>query len=418
MNEETSRDKPFVPQIRYTISLSDFVLVMMKGSLGTYGLSLGYYFGCGIVLGIIICIVIGFISYYGMLLHLKCAAHCKCGSLNEICEKAIGPKSGIFVSIVSIYAMVTIIMTYLKQIVQLTQSLLYQLVPGIPFYIVSPYFIFMMILLLYFIPTNVSLSFKVITFQSKMGILMILLLVIHTIYWFVHFTITDGLINLEDVQLFAFNTRTIECVSSFTKAFVFAPFVYPGFRHMEIPTYNRWKKGLIWAHSMMVIIYIIIGVFSYLTFPHINEPTLILYEYPQESIIVSVAYAAMILMLLFTTILRLDPAKYLLFGMISNKIQPTHFYFVGGGVGIIFLSFMISLWRNKVTAIIPVVLDICAVCLVMIFPPVLYIKIRPPDHFIIMIGAVFTLAVGILAIIGIVLMDIYPLALSLSGQLE
>lgn len=406
-DHKEEEDKVFVNGKAGSITMFDFIIVLLKASLGTYGLKLAYCFQTGLIAGILIDFIVAVVSYFGMMLMLKCAVYYEVNSIEDIWEAVVSKRTRFIPGVFSFYAMVVCIYLYFLQIINLFQTAIISFGIDPSSLLASSYIIFIIMFIIIILPTTFYMSFKLCVLQAKIGMILYIFIIAQGIYWFAKYTMDFGFDPTHQLKLFEISGRTAECLYSFGTAFMFAPLVYPGFIHMNFPTYHRWKYVFAWTHILLFLIYGIQGVSGYLTFFDKITNTLTLTLLPMEPI-VQITYIATAIMILMTLPFRMNPATYIMFMKLGSKGKTSKGFTFLGGITITLTMFCFSQFRNPYVSIIPCLLEVDGACLVYIFPPILYLVGKVTKNKLDVIIAILVLLYGLINIAFTVWQSIIP----------
>lgn len=370
----STSEQPFVEKRLDGLSMFSMIIVIIKIMLGTYGMKLGYVFRCGVINALVINGIVALASYTAMMLYLKCAVYYECSTFEEIWTKSISRRTAPIQGFISLYESVGFIMLYLNQITELYRDFLYTISTDFPTLIYTEYIPLLVVFLIYYIPTNMTLSFKAVTGSSYVATLIYLFLIAHVIYWFVIRYKQNGFDPRNEIVYSRFGTITIECFSALSVSYGFVPLVYPGLRHLKNPTYSRWKTVFGVIHLGSFLMYSLLGIFGYFTFFDEANGELNIMLYPKVPI-VQACFVLTIIMVLLTTIVSINSAKFLLFSTFTNTSTVSKKYMRVCGIAIIVISMFGSTLPGYIFSWFSYLNELILIYLEFILPSVFYLRL-------------------------------------------
>ena len=392
---EDNEEMLFLPRKGY-LTTWEMIFCGFNSVMGLGILSIGQTMAAGIPLGLALSVIFCGLTYYSLRLYTYAAAYYHQSTFEEIWCEAFSKTTLFIPGILSISLSILIFSFYINYIQTATLDLIRGLVSSVPFFIECKYTISLIISVIFFLPICFTESAKVITIISYINLMLIVILAIYIIVRFAISVSSDGFDPNNDLT--PFNKDHI--AHSFTTtmfSYGILPFAWPGPRFAIAPTIKNLKK--IFAMSMIssFVCYIVLGLFSYLTFFHLTVNHTIISLYPDDwynfcANIISV------LIVLFTSPSKLNNGRYIILNIIDQTNKFPRAIWCMMGISISIIAIILGNLSIQYINILVMIEHVFASISIFLFPPIMYLKGYGKNNIPNFIGSIVVLILGLFLI--------------------
>lgn len=341
--------------------------------IGTGPLKLGYAYKCGVVLASLLTILFAVFGFMASHLFLKTAAHHKASTFEEQWRAAFGKRTIIIPAVTSFSIFWILAIFYLQFLVSSMTNIILESKRDVSPYLISPYVEMGMIFFTFGIFTIYNYSVSALFRVSVIASFCIILLVIHTIYWFIRTCIEVGFDPTKSIKYFSIDDSLGDCIGSLLTAYCYQPLSFPGLRHIKDLTLKSGNRIFFFVMTIVCIIYLIFGITGYFTFFDKITSDLILNQYP-KCFIVFIANIAVFVLILCSLPSVFSAARYSLLSTIFNQYEIDRYIWVTFGIVMFISGIAISTLSNRIKKIIYFLCNISAISVSYGMPSILYLK--------------------------------------------
>lgn len=416
MTKSKANEKPIFYQ-KGTISSVDMIFCCLNSTIGLGSLKLGAVFTTGLIVSYLLLSILCYLSFYSFKLLILSAATCHESTFEEIWLVQFSKKSIIvpvfFTSISTLVSMVG----YIREI----QTFAITICSKISFFISGePNSIYLnlenfkmligcLVFVIFLIPVCFMKNIYTMVIISYISMSFFLLFVIYLISMFGYEVKRTGFNQNHSFKLFHIKDHLPKSISTSIFAFNFHPLTYPGLRHVKCSTKQNLLNIVGVTMITILVNYIIVGTFSYLTFFDKNTNGIILDYYPEntksEKILAIIGQILCFGFILLTIPFRLNSCRYVILNTINNdtSFPPDIWIFLGIIISLLALSF--ANLTDEYLNILFVFSDAMACFLLFIFTPIFYLKTNGTTHRFNTFMSILFLIIGLTASIFMVLYE-------------
>ena len=394
-------DLVIYPANKTQVSAIQLIAQYVGIAVGTAVMTLGTAFKCGIFLAIIINSFYAITTYWSLRLMSEVCITTKCHSPTEAFAIHISSSLAFPFSVLNTIGLFMCMVLY----IQFIQAALIDLFAafGITDKVyLDPYLIALYVLVLSF-PGFGFQNAKFITLISFLKNTFIFFLQLVVIFQFAYSCITQGFDPNHERKYFNMDSNAITAIFSFGTAYLIQPVAAPGISSLKEGT----KFSILLVFKLVILftwmMYNIFGLLEYLTFFDENESGFV-FHYYQNTWIRKVGNILLILMMISSVVLVLNPIKYSLIKAIAPEISKINsITWISFSIILYVAGMIITKGNQTLNLIISVMSNIFTQISLYIIPSVLYLILCSKQrHYFLIFAALFNILIAIL-IIGLVI---------------
>ncbi|KAK8892591.1 hypothetical protein M9Y10_029830 [Tritrichomonas musculus] len=380
-------EKPIFNQ-KGILSSSDMICCCINSAVGLGVLKLGVAFTSGLLISFLLLVIICFLSFYSYKLLVLSASVCHQSTFEEIWKVQFSKKT-IFIPVCfTVITTLLSIVNYIREIQSYTITIfskIYFLATDKAELTVLNLKIYKMLVgcaafVSFLIPVCFVTHLKTITKLSYISNFFLILFTIYIIIMFGYEVKHLGFDPDHSFKLFHFKGHITRSLSTTIFAFNFHPLAYPGIRNVI----NSTKSNLsnIFRNTMIIVLvyYLIVGTFSYLTFFDKNKSGVILDYYPEntktEKILTIIGRIITLVFILFTVPHPLNACRYVILNLVSDVLVFPEEIWRFTGIIISLLALCLANLTEKYLNILFTFSDAMASFFLFVFTPLFYLKIN------------------------------------------
>lgn len=385
MQYKKTQEKPIFMQ-RGMLSSVDMAFCCINSAVGLGSLKLGAIFTIGFLSSYILFIIIWFLNFYSLKLLVLSANYYHESTFEEIWKSAFSRTTMFIPAIISILSSLVDMTAYVQAIQSSVISIcskIVVLVSDEADQITSDFIEYKMLIgcavfILFLLPVCFTASPSSMAIISYFSVSFILIFTLYVIFMFAYLVKKNGFDPTHSFSLFKVKGNYAKSLSTLVFAFTFYPLTYPGIRHAKESTKSSLTRMFLFTMIFILVDYLIIGTFSYLTFFDKNVNGTILNYYPEnsksEKILSIFGHIISLIYILLTIPFRLNSCRYIILNAINGASTfPNDIWiFIGVIMALFALSFA-NLTDNYLN-ILFIISDVMASFLLFIFTPLFYLK--------------------------------------------
>ncbi|OHT15284.1 Transmembrane amino acid transporter protein [Tritrichomonas foetus] len=372
MHPEDNVDAMFLSR-KGSLSFWDLVIVGVNSAVGMAALRLGSTFHSGFFLSIFLYMFIAAFSFYAIQLYIWSAAHFHESTYEEIWTEAFSNKTAVICGFCSIYSTFLFLADYVQIIQQEIIDLINIFAPNVNSSVKSPYTIGLILMALFFVPISLSSSLRAVVNISIFQVITYAILLVYVVARFAISVKNEGFDPNHQFSYFRFDIRASNDVATLIFAYVIFPFAWPGMRHSQQPTIKNITNVFKTIISIVFVSYLVMGIFSYLTFFDENTGGIIIEYYPNDTLSIIMKIVA-IFFILFSCPLLLNNIRYIILNVIDKTDNFPKNIWSMMGVCITFIAVILANLTDKYMDVIYIIGDVFSSLLVFIFPATFYLR--------------------------------------------
>ena len=290
---------------------------------------------------------------------------------------------------------------------QFSQSLIISVlkeIHNIPKFLYNKWFVAFVLQCVFLIPLVLLKSISALSFVSFVSTCLVLLYIIHSIFYFGVYLHDHGFNPDNQLKIFSFDLKkVIPALSIQSTSYTCHPNIFPTLEKLKNPSQSRMNLTMFFVTAIATILYSICGIFPYLTlFDKIEDPVVLNY-YEKGQVFTIVIKACYGVLLILTVPLLLFTFR-LSFNQLAFKSDFTSLRWYIIGVVSVLVSCLIAVTVEEIKVMFNFVGGVNAPLLVYILPSLYYLRICKNTSKIKEIFCYISIVVG-LAFIAICLYD-------------
>lgn len=416
MKTTNNREKPIFSE-RGTLRPFDMICCCINSAVGLGSLKLGAIFSIGIFPTYILLIVIWFLSYYSLRLLVLSANYYHESTFEEIWRAAFNRATMFIPSTVSILSSLVDMTAYVQAIQSSVISIcekIFLLFTDDSGHIFTEFEQYKMLIgcaifFVFLLPVCFTINPSTMSILSYFSVTFILLFTLYVISMFAYLVKKYGFDPNHSFSFFNPKGNYAKSLSTLIFAFTFYPLTYPGIRHVKNSTQKNLTRIFLITMIIILVDYLIIGTFSYLSFLGKNLNGSVLNFYPEntqtEKILSVFGHLLSLVYVLLTIPFRLNSCRYIILNAISGSTTfPIDTWVL---VGILMSLFALSFGNltDFFLNILFIISDVMASFLLFIFTPIYYLKAYGFNDKFRGFMSVLLLIVGVLATVFMIVYD-------------
>lgn len=403
-----NEEKRLFKEYRYNINFFPMLLCLINAAVGRGIVSLGNAFRCGVFTSLILCTVIGIVSYYSMYFFIKAGAATHSGTFEDIWAATFGPRTIWICAFLSISRKFVTLKSYFSYIISTIISLIkqYSNTDNVPWWALTNEFYLLIFIVLFIIPFALTKSLKTVSVISAISCLCILYLLAVVIYYFVDSVKTNGFDPNKQIVYFSFDKKVSTCISSLMTAYLVYPLAYPGLNHLRHATVKRLNLLAITLIVILWALYYTFGILCYLSLFDTNTGGAIL-SYFKKRPLKTVSEVVQMLMIATTIPIVISPMRYIMINIYVKVTTIQYAIWVVVGIIIGLIGIVLIGAQGDFSTYLGFASDVLAPVVLWGLPAILYLKACGRQNMFHFIGAIFTICLGIAAIVFIVYMKFF-----------
>lgn len=399
------------------LSSIDMILCCINSATGLGVLKLGAVFTSGLISAIFLLPITCFLSFYSFKLLILAAEPCHQGTFEEIWTSVFSQKTVIIPVLVSVFATLLSIITYIREIELYSITILskiYLLTTEEHDSVVSSLEKYKMLVgsvvfILFMIPVSFMTHIRTMAVISYVSNVFFVLFMLYLVAMFGYEVKKNGFDPNHSFHFFTIKTNFAKSLSTSIFAYNFHPLTYPGIRHVKNCTRSNLIRIIAISMIIVLVNYIIVGAFSYLTFFDKNKSGVILDYYPEgtktEKILAIIGRIFSFGFVLLTIPFRLNACRYVILNTITNSSSfPTDIWTFLGLI-ISLLALCLGNLSSEYLNILFIFSDLLASFQLFIFTPTLYLRANGTKDKFNTFMSIFFLFIGLVTIAFMIVYD-------------
>lgn len=221
----------------------------------------------------------------------------------------------------------------------------------------------------------------------------LIILIIHSIYWFIKSGVKDGMDIQSHIKYFTFNKAFISCLSINSMAYHCHVNLFSCLEHLKNCTVKRAKSLTKWTMFVAFVLYQLLGIFAYLyLFDKIGNNSILDY-YDQKNWFTKITTCCVVFIMIISTPLLAHTLRNALNELIFKNDPTTSRWIIMGACIIGIGAVLVSLY-GKVITYFDLIGGFFLPCIVFLFPGMTFLRLfkNPPLY-----KKIFAIAMCVLA---------------------
>ncbi|OHT01226.1 Transmembrane amino acid transporter protein [Tritrichomonas foetus] len=368
---KTTIDSP----IENAITMPRAIAVLTNCIVGLGLISVPYCFNCGIIITPILIISIGILTLFSLTILIDCAMKSSVFDYAKLILVAFPKKTLDWLpNMLIIIALSCASILYLHRATSLIIACFEEL-NNVPDFSSNRWFIVFVVEYPLLFGLTLFRTMNSLSFLSIISIFLILIYIFHSIYYFSKYTLIEGF--NPDKKMVYFSTDIsiiIKSLSILGSTFVCHPTLFPTIVKLKKPTMRRLKGTMFFVILVSILLFLIGGIFPYLTlFDDIQDTVVLRYYYKHHilTIITKITYS---IMLIITVPIRLFACRLSIEKMMINE-ESNHMIWDLIGIALITLISIIVSFMKTLTVVDSIAGGIVGPTCVFILPSIYYLMI-------------------------------------------
>lgn len=415
--KKKTNEKPIFLQ-KGILGTFDTICCCINSTVGLGVLKIGAEFTSGLLVAFILLFIICFLSFYSFKLFILSASACQESTMEEIWGKIFSKKTVFIPVFISVLSTLLSMITYMKEIQASTIKIFRKitiLLTEDQENIFSTFEAYKMLIgcfvfVFFLIPVCIMKHLKTMAIFSFVSICFFILFIIYMAVIFGYEVKKVGFDPNNSFRVVQLKGTLPKSLSTAIFAFNFYPLTYPGLRHVKNSTKSHLLTIIGMSMIAILISYIIVGLFSYLSYFDKNKIGVVLDYIPEnsnsEKIMAIIGHIISLGFILLTIPFRLNACRFVILNTINDSSSFPADIWTFLGIIISLLALVLGNLTEKYLNILFIFSDVMASFLLFMFSPLFYLKTNGVrDNLFNVIMSVLFLIIGVITTVFMVLYD-------------